>query len=185
MIRHGHRRIAFVNNVDDIPAARGRLAGYRAALDAAGLTFRGEDVVQGTSDARGGFHAVARLLDQEDPPRAFFCFNDRMAMGGYHAARERGLRIPEDVSFVGFDNEVNVAEGLFPGLTTVALPHREMGAWGVHTLVDQVERPGVTAPEQVTLSCPLVRRESVATPATGPTSQEAVGPQPTTLRAVP
>jgi LacI family transcriptional regulator len=165
LIRHGHRKIAFINNVDDIPAARGRLAGYRSALEEAGVGWREDYIVRGISDARGGFRSTGALLDLDDPPQAIFCFNDRVAMGGYHAARERGLRIPEDVSFVGFDNQVNVADGLFPGLTTVALPHYEMGAWGVRTLGDLIERPQLSVPSQISLACPLVIRESITAPA--------------------
>jgi len=165
LIRHGHRQIGLINNVDDIPAAVGRLAGYRSVLDEAGIGYREDFVVRGISDARGGYHSAGALLDLDDPPRAIFCFNDRVAMGSYHAARERGLRIPEDVSFVGFDNQVNVADGLFPGLTTVALPHYEMGAWGVRTLVEQIERPELHTPTQVSLACPLIVRESITAPA--------------------
>jgi LacI family transcriptional regulator len=134
-------------------------------LEEAGVGYREDYVVRGMSDAQGGFRSTRALLDLDDPPQAIFCFNDRVAMGGYHAARERGLRIPEDVSFFGFDNQVNVADGLFPGLTTVALPHYEMGAWGVRTLVAQIERPELHTPSQISLACPLVIRESIAAPA--------------------
>lgn len=196
LVRFGHAKIGFINNVDDIPAARGRLAGYRSALEEAGIGFRGDYVVRGASDARGGARTAGSLLDLDDPPQAIFCFNDRVAMGAYHAARERGLRIPEDVSFVGFDNEVNIADGLFPGLTTVALPHHEMGAWGVRTLIEQIESPRVGTPAQVALACPLARRESIAAPVSiaGGTRRSrgeraglrrAADPQVPTLRALP
>jgi LacI family transcriptional regulator len=165
LIRHGHTKTAFINNVDDIPASRGRLAGYRSALAEAGLEFRAEYVLGAASDAVGGLGAARALLDLDDPPQAIFCFNDRMAMGVYHAAHERGLRIPEDLSVVGFDNQPNIADGLFPNLTTVALPHYEMGTWGVRTLVEQLTRPADSDPSQVALACPLIRRESVGPPA--------------------
>ena len=165
LVRRGHRKVAFINNVDDIPAARGRLAGYRSVLEETGLEFRDDYVVRGLSDAQGGLRSAAALLDLADPPQAIFCFNDRVAMGAYHAARMRGLRIPEDLSIVGFDNQVTVADGLFPGLTTVALPHYEMGAWGVRMLVDQIERPELYTPSQVALACPLIVRESITAPA--------------------
>ena len=88
-------------------------------------------------------------------------------MGLYQAAAERGLRIPEDLSVVGFDNQELIADGLRPGLTTVALPHYEMGAWAVETLIRRIESPD-TPPEQVLLPCPVVERGSVAPPAMGP-----------------
>jgi LacI family transcriptional regulator len=162
LIRHGHTRIGFLNNVDDIPATRGRLAGYRAALDAAGLPFDQRLVVEGRSDTEGGLQAARELLSATNRPTALFCFNDRMAMGAYHAAAELGLRIPDDLSVVGFDNQELIAEGLRPVLTTVALPHYEMGAWAVETLIAKIEGHDLDGPQQTVLACPLVPRNSVA-----------------------
>ena len=159
----GHTRIAFATNVDDIPATTGRLEGYLAALGDAGLTPDPGLVHPEVSITQGGLRAGRALLDLEPRPSAIFCFNDRMAMGVYHAAAERGLRIPDDLSVVGFDNQELIADGLQPGLTTVALPHYEMGAWAVETLVRQIQAPD-TPPEQVRLACPLVTRGSVAAP---------------------
>ena len=76
LIRHGHTKIAFINNVDDIPASRGRLAGYGSALEEAGLDFRAEYVLRAASDAPGGVGAGRALLDLDDPPQAIFCFNN-------------------------------------------------------------------------------------------------------------
>jgi LacI family transcriptional regulator len=162
LVRHGHTRIGFLNNVDDIPATRGRLEGYRAALDDAGLAFDPRLVVAARSDTEGGLQVARQLLSAPDRPTALFCFNDRMAMGAYHAAAELGLRIPEDLSVVGFDNQELIAEGLRPVLTTVSLPHYEMGAWAVETLIAQIEGRELEDPRQVALSCPLVPRNSVA-----------------------
>ncbi len=166
LLAHGHRRIGLINNVDDIPATTGRLDGYVRALRGAGLELQEDLLVQGRSDAAGGYLAAASLLDRSPRPTAVFCFNDRMAMGLYQAAAERGLRIPEDLSVVGFDNQELVADGLRPGLTTVALPHYEMGAWAVETLIRRLEDPDVP-PEQVLLPCPVIERGSVAAPASG------------------
>ena len=165
LIHYGHTAIAFINNVDDIAAARGRLAGYRSALDEAGLDFRPEYVVSEIPDAVGGLRAAHKLLSLPGRPRAIFCFSDRMAMGVYHAAHERGLRIPDDVSIVGFDNQHSICDGLFPGLTTVALPHYEMGAWGARTLIQQLEHPQDGGGEHVALDCPLITRGSIGEPA--------------------
>ncbi|MEV1146053.1 LacI family DNA-binding transcriptional regulator [Micromonospora sp. NPDC049799] len=167
LLAHGHRRIGFVTNVDDIPATRGRLAGYREALDAAGVPFRPELVRADVSDSHGGYRAARELLDRPERPTALFCFNDRMAMGAWRAAAELGLSIPGDLSVIGFDNQELIAEGLHPGLTTVALPHYEMGAWAVETMVEVLDQPkgGRRRPaRQVVMPCPLVRRDSVAPP---------------------
>ena len=91
------------------------------------------------SDTEGGVQGARQLLSATNRPTALFCFNDRMAMGAYHAAAELGLRIPQDLSVVGFDNQELIADGLRPGLTTVALPHYEMGAWAVDALIARIE----------------------------------------------
>lgn len=167
LVDRGHRLIGLISNVDDIPATEGRLEGYRRALGRAGIDPDDDLVVRDLSEASGGYRAGLALLDRTPRPTAIFCFNDRMAMGLYQAAAERGLRIPEDLSVVGFDNQELIADGLRPGLTTVALPHYEMGAWAVETLIRRIEDPE-TPSEQVLLRCPVVERGSVAPPAAGP-----------------
>lgn len=166
LLRHGHRRIGFLNNVDDIPATHGRLAGYRKALAEAGVDFDPRLVVAETASAAGAYRAAIRLLQGTERPTALFCFADRMAMGVYHAAAELGLSIPADLSVIGFDNQELICDGMFPGLTTVALPHYEMGARAVVQLLALAGAPGRKArPEaQEKLPCPLVARASVASP---------------------
>ncbi|MGM7424646.1 LacI family DNA-binding transcriptional regulator [Cellulosimicrobium sp. CpK407] len=160
LIAAGHRRIAHVASVEDVPANRGRRQGYRTALSAHGIPVHEDLIAEAEGEAGGGFLAASRLLDQREPPTAIFCYNDRMAMGVYRAVADRGLRVPEDVSVIGFDNQEPIASGLFPGLTTVSLPHYEMGAWAVEQLVDQISGTGAYVAHR--LECPLVHRSSVA-----------------------
>jgi LacI family transcriptional regulator len=167
LLAHGHRRIGFLTNEDDVPATQGRLEGYRNSLARGGIDFDPGLVLADESVTAGGYRTARQMLDRADRPTALFCYNDRMAMGAYRAAAELGLRIPEDLSVVGFDNQLLLAEGLYPALTTVALPHYEMGAWAVDALIALLDgRPvvadGVSFP--VALPCPLVRRSSVAAP---------------------
>jgi LacI family transcriptional regulator len=165
LIDHGHTRIGFINNIDDIPASAGRLAGYRAALDEAGIPFNPDYVVEDTTlIADESLHGPRTLLDLPDRPTGIFCFNDQVAMKTYHAALQRGLEIPDDLSVVGFDNLDLIAEGLRPGLTTVALPHYEMGSWAVETLIQHIEGGGQPVVEHALMTCPLVERRSVSTP---------------------
>ncbi|NQX35718.1 LacI family DNA-binding transcriptional regulator [Herbiconiux sp. VKM Ac-2851] len=170
LIGHGHRRIGFVTNSDDVPATRGRLAGYRRALAEAGVEFDPALVVAEQSETPGGYKAALAVLDRDDAdrPTALFCYNDRMAMGAYRAAAELGLRIPADLSIVGFDNQELIAEGLYPALTTVALPHFEMGEWALGALAELMVGDADSATKDsyqpAVLSCPLVRRDSVAAP---------------------
>jgi LacI family transcriptional regulator len=168
LLDHGHRHIGFVTNVDDVPATRGRLRGYRHALRHAGIPLRKDLVVADASETPGGYRTGLKLLARPDRPTAIFAYNDRMAMGVYRAAREVGLDIPADLSVVSIDNQEILAEGLYPGLTTMALPHYAMGAWAVEHLIGRQ----LTAPagaqrasaEHRVLAMPIVRRHSVAAP---------------------
>lgn len=166
LIDHGHRRIGFVTNSMDVPATRLRLEGFKRALSASRRAFRTALVASDLSEAQGGYRAASVLLDRpaSTRPTALFCYNDRMAMGAYQAAAERGLRIPEDVSIVGFDDQEIISAGLRPGLTTVALPHYEMGRWAVNTLLRGIDADGKEPPRTEILPCPLVRRASVGPP---------------------
>lgn len=177
LVRRGHRRIAFAGSSVDVPATRGRLLGYRDGMVAAGLD-PDRFVAEAESEAIGGYEATMGLLDHgADPatrPTAVFCYNDRMAMGAYRAVAELGLAIPADVSIVGFDDQDPIASSLYPPLTTVALPHYEMGAWAVETLASLIEGDAggvgtaeapVLGSHPVLLDCPIVERASVAGPA--------------------
>lgn len=164
LIEAGHERIGFVNSGDPIPAARLRARGHRRALADAGLAVDPTLLVDAeeSESPEGGRDAVERLLDGTSAPTALFCFNDRIASGAYRALRRRGLRVPEDVSVVGFDNQVDLAAGLDPPLTTIALPHEAMGRWAVDRLLDQIDGvPGADEPVLRRELCPPVLRASV------------------------
>jgi LacI family transcriptional regulator len=158
LLDHGHRRIGFALEAGDIPAARERLEGYRDTLAERGVAYDPALVARDTPNADGGRRVAQRLLDLPDPPTGVFCFNDRMAMGVYQVAAARGLRIPQDLSVVGFDDQQEIAAALWPGLTTVALPHYEMGVWAVEVLL------GLKGGGETRMPCPLIRRESVDAP---------------------
>ncbi|MDQ0867146.1 LacI family DNA-binding transcriptional regulator [Arthrobacter globiformis] len=163
LIRAGHTRIGMINNEDDIPATHGRRTGFLNALRRHGLEHDPRHFVIGTAHTQGGREAALDLFGQPDRPTALFCFSDRVAMGAYQAAMALGLRIPEDVSIVGFDNLEIIADALWPGLTTVALPHYDMGRWAVDRILDDIENPGTPA-VQTQLACPLIERGSVGPP---------------------
>ena len=163
LLRAGHRRIGFATEALDIPAARGRLAGYRDALAAAGIDFASELVRATEGTTRGGYEAARGLLDTDRRPTALFCYNDRMAMGAYQAAAELGLRIPDDLSIVGFDNFDIIAPDLVPALTSAELPHYAMGEWAARTAIALVDDPEAGT-GGITLPCPLFRRDSVGPP---------------------
>ncbi|MET1087356.1 MAG: LacI family DNA-binding transcriptional regulator [Arthrobacter sp.] len=163
LVTAGHRRIAMINNEDDIPASHGRLEGFRAGLARHGLELPHEGLVTGHPSAAGGREAALKLLSTPEQPTALFCFNDQMAMGAYQAAGHLGLKVPADISIVGVDNLELIADALWPGLSTMALPHYEMGRWAVLKLLNQLENPDAP-PVHEKVTCPLVERDSVAPP---------------------
>jgi LacI family transcriptional regulator len=166
LTREGHRDIAYVDTTDESRAARGRLLGVRAALGDAGIALGDGRLVRCGSDAAGGRAAGAELLDGRRPPTAVICFNDQIAMGVMQAAARRGIPVPEGLSIVGIDDLHPVADALDPGLTTVALPHAEMGRWGMMRLLERIDgSPPSTTGGVHRLPGWLVERESVAPPA--------------------
>lgn len=160
LLAAGHRRIGFINLDPDIPAAVGRRVGYHEVLREAGVAPDEKLEISGHATADGGYVAASALLDLADPPTAIFCANDRMAMGAYDAIKERGLRIPQDIAVIGFDNQELIAAYLRPGLTTVALPFEQMGARGVDLLAAIIAGQS-TGTGTVTVDCPLLERASV------------------------
>lgn len=156
LIQSGHRRIAFINTTTTSPAREGRLLGYRQALEGAGLRFDSALVFDAAPDQEGGYDTVDALLSSD--ATAVFCHNDRVAMGLYDGLRRRGLTIPEDMAVVGFDNQEVISAHLRPPLTTVALPHYELGAKGVRVLLGLDEG---RADEVVRIACPPVERASI------------------------
>jgi LacI family transcriptional regulator len=160
LLRKGHRRIGFINNVEPIPAAIGRLEGYKQALASYGVPFDPSLVRTGTSTAAEGYRYALELMQLPERPSALFCFNDTMVMGAYEAVKRLDLVIPSDVAIVGFDNHELIASQLNPPLTTMELPHYQMGQSAVQYLLKHVDGSRL-APIQHTLACRLVERASV------------------------
>lgn len=170
LLAAGHRRIAFTGDVEDVPATRGRRLGYLDALAEAGLPPEPALMANAESEAWGGYAATSAILSAGGQPTAIFAYNDRMAMGVYRALAERRLSIPDDVSVIGFDDQNPIPASLYPGLTTVGLPHYDMGAWAVDELTEllSADAGGRTPSDETTsewplrMECRLVERESVA-----------------------
>lgn len=155
----GHRRIAFMNVHEvssAVPASVGRIEGYRRALEQAGIEFLPELALSWGAGGAGTGYEMARIfLSSTHRPTAFFCGNDRMAMGAYQAAAEAGLRIPEDLAIIGFDDQSIISESLRPSLSTMKLPHYEMGRLAVEQLTNLP-----LASEKHLVACPFVARHS-------------------------
>lgn len=155
LIAAGHRRIAFISGEPWMEASDQRMEGYERALRAAGVPVDPSLVVEGNFLPSGGRNATLRLLDDGARPDAIFCANDLMAVGCYEALKERGIRVGEEIAVMGYDDQ-EIAQQLAPPLSTVLLPHREMGQWAARMIVGNED----LTPEQVRLECPLVLRDS-------------------------
>jgi len=158
----GHRRIAQIAGPSGWLATEDRRRGYRAALATAGILPDPTLEVESIPEIDPGRDAAASLLALPDPPTAIFAFNDDTAIGAIQAARARGLRVPEDLSVVGFD-DVEHATIVAPALTTVRQPLQEMGRTAVSLLSRLLERKSFEA-MHVELATRLVVRDSTAPP---------------------
>ncbi|MXW57813.1 MAG: substrate-binding domain-containing protein [Acidimicrobiia bacterium] len=162
LAKAGHRRIAMINDQVGPPAAVEREIAWRTVLEARGLDRHPDLLTYAATDSASGAQAATRLLEGENPPSAVFCFNDRIAAGVYIAATRLGLTIPRDLSVVGYDNQVLVAEAVDPGLTSVQLPHDEMGRWAMEQVLSLLDKGAGLQYKR--MPCPLVERGSVAPP---------------------
>lgn len=160
LIQRGHCKIGYLSDPVDSPfnftSSQDRLRGYRQALETAGIAFRAAYHQHGE---HGHYHArvlANELLDLDDPPTAVFAASDTQAMGVLEAVRRRGLRVPDDVAVVGYD-DIEVAGYL--GLTTIRQPLYESGLRGVELLLDAIATPD-SAPEVVELPVRLIERRT-------------------------
>jgi DNA-binding LacI/PurR family transcriptional regulator len=161
LISLGHRRIGCITNAPlAYTAAADRAAGYRDALEAAGIDAAPELVIEGGFDAASGYAAIAQLL--RNPPRvtAVFIASDIVAFGALRGLREAGLRVPADVSVVGFD-DIPLARHFDPPLTTIRLPAHGLGAAAGRALIDRLA--GRPTSRRTLLPTELIVRDSTAT----------------------
>lgn len=160
----GHRRIATITGALDQDNAMARLAGYRTALDRAGIGVDDDLVCTGNYGVDAGNEAAARLVGLPDPPTAIVAASDDTAVGALHALRAAGKRVPADISLVGFD-DLPISRWIDPPLTTVRQPLAELGG----SAVEMVHKAlGGKEPVRVDLATRLVVRESAASPVPGP-----------------
>ncbi|MFI0239892.1 LacI family DNA-binding transcriptional regulator [Streptomyces sp. NPDC016845] len=161
LIELGHRRIGIITGPGDMLCSLARLDGYRSALSMAGLPADPALVRYGDFHVEGGRERAVDLLDRDDPPTAIFAGSDLQALGALEAARLRGLRVPEDLSIVGYD-DVPLAQWSSPALTTVHQPLRQMAEEAVQMLMRLRVREPVTT--RLELATSLVVRKSTAPP---------------------
>lgn len=158
----GHRRIAVISGPQDVLCSRARVDGYRSALEEAGVPIDPSYICYGDFFVGGGYTHGSALLDRPDRPTAIFAGSDNQALGVMRAARERGLRVPEDLSIVGYDN-LPVTEWLTPPLTTIHQPLTEMASTATQILL-RMARGEPARNVRIDLATELVIRQSTAPP---------------------
>jgi LacI family transcriptional regulator len=162
LINLGHQRIGFITGSMDLGCAQDRLEGYKAALRTHHLPETPELISEGDFFQNSGVAAANVLFDLPEPPTAIFASNDMMAMGAMDAIRHRGLRVPDDVSIVGFD-DIPQAAMVYPPLTTVRQPLEQMGRIATQVLLDKLKNPEVIT-NRIELPTELVVRSSTSAP---------------------
>jgi LacI family transcriptional regulator len=158
LVSLGHRRIGLIAGPRRLLCSRARLDGYRAGLESAGIGVADELIRLGDFYHESGFKGATALLDLPDPPTAIFASSDQMAFGVYEAVRQRGLRVPDDVSVVGFD-DLPEARWASPPLTTVRQPLAEMGVVAARTVLALAQGQDLDS-RRVELATELVTRVS-------------------------
>jgi len=154
----GHTRIACITGPAGILPSGRRVAGYKTALEEAGIQFTEELVCSGDFHATSGKIATTQLLNTSNPPTAIFAFNDLMAVGAIQAAGESKYKIPSNLAVIGFD-DIELASFLSPTLTTIRQPKKEMGYLAIQMLVDRIENHDLPT-RKVVLPVSLIVRES-------------------------
>jgi LacI family transcriptional regulator len=163
LIAQGHRRIGLIAGPHGFRSARERRQGFEEALSKAGIALPRSMVAEGNYTFESGLAAAERLLDLMPRPTAIFACNDEMAAGVMHAARQRGLDIPADLSIVGFD-DTPVAAHVWPPLTTVRWPIASMARSAALKLTAGLEEGENLVAEPSLFLSTLIRRASVAAP---------------------
>jgi LacI family transcriptional regulator len=162
LIHLGHWRIGFITGSMDLGCAQDRLNGYQAALRAHHLQENQKLVCEGDFSQTSGVIAANNLLDLPEPPTAIFASNDVMAMGAMDAVRHHGMRIPDDISIMGFDN-IPQSSMVFPPLTTIQQPLEQMGRVATQMLLDMINQSDWVG-QRIDLPTELIQRASCAPP---------------------
>jgi LacI family xylobiose transport system transcriptional regulator len=162
LIELGHRRIGAITGPEDMMCSLARLDGYRSAMSSAGLPINPDWIHFGDFHVVGGHDRALELLDLAEPPTAIFAGSDLQALGAMDAIRSRGLRVPKDVSVIGYD-DIPLARWLTPRLTTVHQPLRLMGEEASRLVIGWADNPPDSTP-RMDLATSLVVRDSTAPP---------------------
>jgi LacI family transcriptional regulator len=173
LLQQGHQRIAHISGGEQNHDGRERLCGYRAALAEAGVNADPALVIEGDFTETAGHDSALALLALADPPTAIFAANDSMAIGALSALQHAGVRVPEEVAVVGFD-DIPIAQYVTPPLTTVRVAISSLGARAAVRLFEAMQAPGSPGRRHEQVRTDLVVRRSCGAQRFSPKSKEAV-----------
>ncbi|HSM26435.1 MAG TPA: LacI family DNA-binding transcriptional regulator [Anaerolineaceae bacterium] len=169
LVQLGHKRIGFITGWLDLGCAVDRLEGFKAALKNNRIPLINELMYEGTFAQLDGYVGANKFLGLKKPPTAIFASNDVMAMAAMDAAREKGLRVPEDISIIGFD-DIPQASLVRPSLTTIRQPLEQMGRTAAQVLLDILRNP-INSYKRIELPTELIIRDSTTKPKSKNTEQ--------------
>ena len=161
LIDNGHTEIGCITGPLHRNQASSRYEGFKQAMSEANLKVHADWIVESNFECDGGFDAFQALKSRGRLPSALFVCNDMMAMGVIHAAAQDGLRVPQDLSLIGYD-DIHLSKYMTPALTTIHQPKHRLGKAAVDTLLSRLESPEVY-PQVVELEPTLIERSSVLT----------------------
>ncbi|GGH84389.1 DNA-binding transcriptional regulator CytR [Pullulanibacillus pueri] len=158
LLKLGHRRIAHISGTLDITSSQDRLQGYQQAIVEGGYFVDHTLIKEGDFTFSSGFEAMSALLNTSVPPTAVFCASDEMAMGAIKSIKSRGLKVPDDIAVVGFDN-IKFSEVFEPTLTTMAQPLFQMGKKAMTVLIERINNEALEE-QHFIYQAELIVRES-------------------------
>ena len=162
MVDAGHQKIGIITGNLRKSVAKNRLQGYKKALSEANIVLNPDWIVESHFDFEGGIVGAQKLLALLDRPTAIFCCSDTIAIGAYQAIQNQGLRIPQDISIMGYD-DIELARYLFPSLSTISQPKAELGKLAVETLLQRIQEPNENY-RTLVLEPTCILRESISSP---------------------
>ncbi|MCY1445673.1 Ribose operon repressor [compost metagenome] len=159
LLELGHRDIATISGPQSTSVAQMRLAGYRRALKEAGVEVSPGRMLESDFTSTGGYSAAAILLES-NPPTAVFAANDMIGIGVLRAAAERNIRVPSELSVIGFD-DIQMSRYVYPSLTTVGQSILQLGEMAAEVLLRRIATPGLATDQRI-VTPSIVMRESTA-----------------------
>jgi len=159
LIESGHQQIGCITGPLVKHQAQMRYEGYKRALNEAGLDFNANWIIEADFECEGGYEAFNKMFAKGPLPSSIFVCNDMMAMGVINAANEKGIRIPQDLSIIGYD-DIHIAKFMSPSLTTIHQPKYRLGKAAVEALLNRLEKGAIDA-QVVQLEPTLVERSTV------------------------